>query len=75
MNHGLEIKQVFLIVILSSVLGITIGFSLDVYAQTPTIPNWIKADAEFWSNGSISDKEFAEAIGWLVQHKIIAANV
>ncbi|CUR52238.1 exported protein of unknown function [Nitrosotalea devaniterrae] len=39
------------------------------------IPEWIKTDAELWSDGSISDKDFATAIGWLIQHKIISVNV
>ena len=59
----------------SIVIVITFGLSLDASAQTATIPNWIKHDAGSWADGSISDKEFAMAIGYLVQHKIISANV
>lgn len=42
---------------------------------TIAIPNWIKTDAELWSNGSITDKDFATAVGWLIQHKIISVNI
>jgi hypothetical protein len=40
-----------------------------------SIPSWIKNDARWWSDGTLSDKEFATAIGFLVQHKIISAHV
>jgi hypothetical protein len=39
------------------------------------IPSWVKNNARYWSDGSISDKEFATGIGYMVQQKIISANV
>jgi len=38
------------------------------------VPDWIKGLAGFWSNGDISDKEFASAIEYLIQSKIITSE-
>ena len=38
------------------------------------VPDWIKGLAEFWSDGDISDKEFASAIEYLIQSKIITSE-
>ena len=35
------------------------------------IPGWIKNNAKWWSEGQISDKEFLNGIGFLVNEKII----
>jgi len=35
------------------------------------IPPWIKNNADWWSSGLISDKEFANGIGYMVKEKII----
>lgn len=43
--------------------------------QTSQIPSWIKNNARYWSDGSLTDKDFATGIGYLVQKKIISVNV
>jgi len=58
-----------LVLVLS--IGITIGLSLNVSAQTPPIPSWIKNVALWWGQGNTSDEEFIQAIQWLVDNKII----
>ncbi|MDR3782672.1 MAG: hypothetical protein P4K92_05120 [Candidatus Nitrosotalea sp.] len=61
-----------LIVLLCIICGITIGCSLNAYAQESTsIPNWIKSTAKFWVNGDVSDNEFEKGIQYLVENKII----
>ena len=40
-----------------------------------SIPSWIKNNAKWWSNGSVSDREFVTSIGYLVQQKIISTSV
>lgn len=35
------------------------------------VPNWIKNDAKWWSEGLISDSEFLNAIEFLIKEKII----
>jgi hypothetical protein len=54
------------------VSGITVGLSLNAYAQESTsIPNWVKSTAKFWINGDVTDNDFEKGIQYLVQSKII----
>src|SRR5579863_1909032 len=54
------------------VSGITVGLSLDAYAQESTsIPNWVKSTAKFWINGDVTDNDFEKGIQYLIQSKII----
>lgn len=39
------------------------------------IPNWVKQNAKWWSDGITSDKEFANTMGFLVKEKIISVNI
>ena len=36
------------------------------------IPNWVKKNAMWWSDGQINDQDFAKGIEYLVQEKIIS---
>jgi hypothetical protein len=35
------------------------------------VPSWIKTNAKFWSDGSITDKDFVSGIQFLINQKII----
>ncbi len=48
------------------------------YAQEPTserVPDWVKTTAKWYSEGKVSEKEFLNAIKFLVDSKIIVLNV
>ena len=62
--------------------------ALDAYKQTmlelvsnesqtkqTALPDWIKQNAKWWSDGTTTDREFANSIGFLVKEKIITVNV
>ncbi|MDE1770880.1 MAG: hypothetical protein KGI28_10080, partial [Thaumarchaeota archaeon] len=42
-----------------------------VYADTPTIPQWIKNNAKWWSQGQLADGDFEKGIEYLIDQKII----
>ena len=46
-----------------------VGATPDVTIQK--IPSWVKNNANWWSNGEISDYEYVNAIQWLVSNHII----
>lgn len=64
-------KVTLLIAILFVAIGITIGFSINVAAQQPSIPSWIKNVAKLWGEGQVNDNEFINALQWLVSQGII----
>jgi len=41
------------------------------FAQTDSIPSWVKGVAEFWSNNQVSDAEFINAMEFLIDTGII----
>ena len=45
--------------------------SIEAYAETSTIPEWIKNNAEWWAQGLITDDDFVKGIQFLVEHGII----
>ncbi|MEW6043055.1 MAG: hypothetical protein AB1608_02220 [Thermoproteota archaeon] len=48
---------------------------LDRDLTAPQVPGWVKQNAAWWSDGTITDADFAAGIGFLVKEGIIAANV
>ncbi|WP_268542011.1 hypothetical protein [Candidatus Nitrosotenuis cloacae] len=40
-----------------------------------TVPGWVKQNAEWWADGTISDRDFASGIAFLVKEGIISADV
>lgn len=40
-------------------------------AQPAEIPNWIKLNAKWWANDSISDEEFVQSMQWLIKKGIM----
>jgi len=39
--------------------------------DTPAVPEWIKNNAEWWSQGEVDDTTFKNAIGFLIDKQII----
>lgn len=52
-------------------LSTNIQFSITADAQQEEIPKWIQDVAGFWSNDSISDQEFVNAMEFLVEEGIM----
>jgi len=52
------------------VIGI-IGFSFTAYASDTVIPNWVKNNAKWWSEDSISEDDYVKSLEYLITHGII----
>lgn len=63
-------NKLVLLTIATLVLVIT-TLTITAYADTPAIPQWIKNNAKWWSEGTIGDADFLKAIQYLVQQGII----
>jgi hypothetical protein len=48
-----------------------LGFSITASAADSVIPDWIKNNAKWWSEGSISEADYIESLEYLIQHGII----
>ena len=48
-----------------------LGFSIAASAADSTIPEWIKNNAKWWTDGTIDDDAFIQGIEFLVKEGII----
>ena len=46
-------------------------YGVDGFEKNRTVPEWIKNNAEWWSQGLISNDEYLDAIQYLIQKGII----
>jgi len=51
-------------------LGIVL-FSITAYAQTSTIPDWVKNNAKWWSDGQIGESDYISSLQYLINQGII----
>ncbi len=63
-------KVLYLLIVLSFVIGVTVGSS-HVVAQQASIPNWVKNTALWWGQGQVGDADFIKAIQWMIDNGII----
>ena len=53
---------------------ITIGiilFSVTAYAQSSVIPDWVKNNAKWWSDGQIGESDYIQSLQYLISQGII----
>jgi len=64
-------NKICLVIALVFVVGLGIGFSVNVSGEEALIPSWIKNTAGFWADNKISDNEFIQALQYLVKEGIL----
>ncbi len=67
-------KSCYLFIILSIVISILLlqpALAASAQVSGPIIPQWIKNNAKWWSDGTISDSDFVKGIQYLVQNGIV----
>ncbi|MCE9653516.1 MAG: hypothetical protein K8Q89_10780 [Nitrosarchaeum sp.] len=62
-------KKIFLPLILF-VIGIT-GLSISASANNSNIPDWVKNNAKWWSDGTISESDYVTSLQYLITNGII----
>ena len=53
-----------------SITGLLV-FSLSASATDSIIPAWVKNNAKWWSEGSISEADYVQSLEYLINHGII----
>jgi len=43
-----------------------------VFVNNSQVPSWIKNNAGWWADGTLSDNDFLECVEWLVSNEIIS---
>jgi hypothetical protein len=62
-------KKVYMILTIT-IIGI-LGFSITASAGDSLIPEWVKNNAKWWSEGSISETDYIKSIEYLITNGII----
>ena len=60
----------FSVIFTISIIGF-LGFSITASAADSAIPEWIKNNAKWWSEGSINDADYVKSLEYLMRHGII----
>ncbi len=63
-------KYQLMIILTISVIIVT-GLSLTVSATDSNIPEWVKNNAKWWSEGTISESDYITSLEYLIQNGII----
>ena len=64
-------NTLYFTIIAALTFSVVLGFLSSVSAQENSIPSWIKNIAGFWADKQIGDKEFLQAIEYLIKNNII----
>lgn len=62
------------IILTVSIIGI-VGFSLTASAQSSAVPEWVKNNAKWWAEDSISETEYLTSLEYLISNGIIDVQV
>ncbi len=65
-----KLSKRFSLILTISVIGI-IGFSLSASAADSSVPEWIKNNAKWWSEGSITETDYIKSLEFLITEGII----
>ena len=60
-----------IIMIFGIILIAGFGLSFTVFAEDSTIPDWVKNNAKWWSEGTISEADYITSLEYLIQNGII----
>ena len=64
-------KSAILIAVLVISVATSLAISLQASGQNYNIPDWVKNNAKWWSEGQIGDSDFISAIKYLIENDIL----
>ena len=69
-----KFSKKFSIIFTVAIIGF-LGFSITASAADFTIPEWIKNNAKWWSEGSISEADYIISLEYLITNGIIQNSI
>lgn len=60
-----------IVMIFGIILIAGFGLSFTVFAEDSSIPDWVKNNAKWWSEGTISESDYITSLEYLIQNGII----
>lgn len=65
-------KTAILVAVAVVILVNTLAVSLQASGQSYNIPSWIKNNAKWWSEGTISESDYVQGLQYLISQGIIS---
>ncbi len=65
-----KLSKRFSLILTIAIIGV-VGFSLSASAADSSVPEWIKNNAKWWSEGTISESEYVTSLEFLITQGII----
>ncbi len=65
-----KLSKRFSLILTISIIGV-VGFSITASATDSSVPEWVKNNAKWWSEGSISESEYVTSLEFLITEGII----
>jgi len=65
-----KLPKKFSVIFTITIIGF-LGFSITASAADSAIPDWIKNNAKWWSEGSISDSDYVKSLEYLINNGMI----
>jgi len=65
-----KLSKRFSLIFIITIIGV-VGFSITASAADSSIPEWIKNNAKWWSEGTISESEYVTSLEFLITEGII----
>ena len=62
-------------IFLSILLIVSFGFSFSAFGNDSVIPEWVKNNAKWWSEGTISESDYISSLEYLIENGIIDVPV
>ena len=64
------ISKKFSLILTISIIGV-LGFSITASAANSSVPDWVKNNAKWWSEGSITETDYIKSLEFLITQGII----
>jgi len=65
-------KIFYLLMAIIVIVGITVSSSVNVFAQQPFIPGWVKDNAKLWASNQLGDDGFVTSIQYLISQGMMS---
>jgi len=69
-----KLSKQFSLILTISIIGV-VGFSISALAADSSVPEWVKNNAKWWSEGSISESEYVTSLEFLITEGIIQVPI
>jgi len=69
-----KVSKKYSVIFTIAIIGV-LGFSLTASAANTSVPDWVKNNAKWWSEGSITESDYIKSLEYLITQGIIQIQI